>query len=207
MKSGFQYPFAFSFRQEATFSSFLAGHSNALVHGYLQAFSQGRDRYCLLSGEAATGKTHLLQALCQQVPEALYLPLKELGPYGPGILTGLETSPLLVLDDVDAVLTHRDWEEQLFRLFNAVAQRQGQLCMSLSLAPGQIAFALPDLHSRLQLATFFELHQPDDAIRPMLLRQLAEARGISLKPEVVDYLLLRSQRDMAGMCTILDQLD
>jgi len=207
MKPGFQYPFAFSFRQEADFATFLPGNRNALVHDYLQTFNRHQDRYCLVWGALSTGKTHLLQALCQLAPEAVYLPLRELAPYGPELLTGLESSQMLVLDDVDVILSDQLWEEQLFRLFNAVAEQGGQLCMSTTLPLVQTPFVLPDLQSRLQLATGFELQQPEDEVRRLILEQLAARRGISLKPEVVDYLLLRSQRDMAGLCAMLNQLD
>ena len=207
MKPGFQYPFAFSFRQQATFSTYVASQNNALVHAYLQSFAQATDRYCLIWGASCTGKTHLLQALCQQAPQAVYLPLKELAPYGPGLLTGLEPCPLLVLDDVEQILGNREWEEQLFRLFNALAQRNGQLCISSGLALNQIGFVLADLQSRLQLAVGFELSQPDDPSRAEILQLLAGQRGIELKADVADYLLLRSRRDMAAMCAILAKLD
>jgi DnaA family protein len=206
MSTGFQYPFAFSFRDDHDFASFLPG-ANAQVPAYLQRFAASRDPFCLIWGAAGAGKSHLLQALCQQTPAALYLPLRQLHAYGPEVLAGLAGQPLLVLDDLDVVAGEPAWEEQLFQLFNGALQQATQLCCAATAPPGGLALTLADLRSRLQLAVVFALQPPDDATRAALLRQLALRRGMVLKDEVVDYLLSRNQRDLPSLLAVLDRLD
>ncbi|MDR0781916.1 MAG: DnaA regulatory inactivator Hda, partial [Pseudomonadales bacterium] len=107
MSVGFQYPFAFSFHEDYDFAAFLPGAGNAPLLAYLQSFGAGSDLFCVLWGPQGSGKTHLMQALCRKEPQALYLPLRLLCDYGPDVLEGLAGHPLLVLDDLDAVVGQR----------------------------------------------------------------------------------------------------
>ena len=81
----------------AVFESFWSSGNDALV-ALLQDLAAGDEGPgCWLWGAAATGKTHLLQAVCERLDtQAIYLPLDELLPAGPGILDGLASRPLCV---------------------------------------------------------------------------------------------------------------
>ncbi|HWK54973.1 MAG TPA: DnaA regulatory inactivator Hda [Hyphomicrobiales bacterium] len=204
---GFQYPFSFSFREDYDFASFLPGDANQPALAYLRGFAANTDPFCLVWGAEGSGKTHLLQALCRAAPQGLYLPLRQLREYGAEVLDGLAGQPLLVMDDLDAVAGEPAWEERLFQLCNAALAQATKLCVSSSLPLLGMPLALADLRSRLQLAVAFELHQPDDATRAALLRQLALRRGMQLRDDVVDYLLNRHQRDPAALLAVLERLD
>jgi DnaA family protein len=204
---GFQYPFAFGFHEDYDFSSFLPGTGNAQLLAYLHGFSKGADPFCVLWGQSCSGKTHLLQALCQAESQALYLPLRQLRDYGPEVLEGLAGHPLLVLDDLDAVVGQGAWEERLFQLCNTALNERGKLCCSSTIAPAALHFSLADLRSRLQLAVTFEVQPADDVTRAVLLQQLARRRGMELKSDVADYLLNRHQRDLPALLAVLDRLD
>jgi DnaA family protein len=204
---GFQYPFAFGFHEDYDFSSFLPGAGNVELLAYLRGFRTGKDLFCVLWGQNGVGKTHLLQALCQAEPQALYLPLGQLRDYGPDVLDGLAGHPLLVLDDLDAGVGQPAWEERLFQLCNTALNERGKLCCSSTIAPAALPFALADLRSRLQLAVTFEVQPADDTTRATLLQQLARRRGMELKHDVAEYLLNRHQRDLPALLAVLDQLD
>jgi len=207
MSSGFQYPFAFDFHEDYDFASFLPGAANAPLLAYVQQFASNKDPFCVLWGQPGSGKTHLLQALCQAAPSALYLPLKQLKDYGPEVLDGLAGQPLLVLDDLDVVVGERAWEERLFQLCNTALTSQGKVCCASTRSPAALTFTLADLRSRLQLAVTFEVQPIDEATRAILLQQLAKRRGMELKSDVAEYLLSRHQRDLPALIAVLDQLD
>jgi DnaA family protein len=207
MSMGFQYPFAFGFHEDYDFAAFLPGAGNAELLAYLRGFRAGRDPFCVLWGQSGAGKTHLLQALCRAEPQALYLPLRQLRDHGPEVLEGLAGHPLLVLDDLDAVVGRRAWEERLFQLCDRALNERGKLCCSSGIAPAALDFVLADLRSRLQLAVRFQVQPADDATRAVLLQHLARRRGMELKHEVAEYLLNRHRRDLPALLAILDQLD
>lgn len=205
--AAFQYPFAFGIRKELLFSNFIDHGSNAAALHFLRHFVVARERLCFLSGRPGSGKTHLLQALCQQAGNALYLPLQQLREHGPAMLDGLESVELLLLDDLQEVAGNMDWEQALFRLFNAVHAGSGRLCVAADAGPLQLPLQLPDLRSRLQLCVRFELQEPDDAGKVEVLRQQAGQRGMELKEEVAQFILLRSGRNLHELGAVLAQLD
>ena len=207
----FQYPFAFSFRDAPGFARFHVMPENAELLALLRGFEQGQQPFCYIWGAKGSGKTHLLQALCHDSASAVYLPLRELLPYGPACLDGLEQCRYLVLDDVDAIAGHAAWEEALFRLFMSQqagsGTQGGKLCMAAEHNPQSLGLGLKDLQSRLQLALVYELKLLDDTARQQVLMARALERGIELKPEVAAFLLTHCPRGMTELLAMLEQLD
>lgn len=213
MTTSFQYPFDFAIREELLFSNFVATTANApLLHFLQHGFGAG-ERLAYLWGVPGSGKTHLLQALCQMQAlcqhseHAVYLPLKQLLEYGPATLDGLESLEMLVLDDLHVVAGLGEWEDRLFQLFNAVHAGRGRLCIAAEQAPALLPLQLADLRSRLQLCVQFDVQELDDAGKARALQMNAELRGLELRDDVVHFMLLRSSRNMHDLIDILDRLD
>jgi DnaA family protein len=160
-----------------------------------------------LWGEAGSGKSHLLQALCQQHPDAIYLPMHKLLAYEPDCLGSLQQSNFVVIDDIGLACGRREWEEQLFALCNHLLASDGRLVCTASAPPALMPFVLADLQSRLQLALVYEVHLLDEAGRAQVLVERAAARGIELKEEVVSYIMARNPRSLHDLMGLLDQLD
>jgi DnaA family protein len=53
----------------------------------------------------------------------------------------------------------------------------------------------------------FALHALTDAERRAVLRQEADARGVFLGDEAMDFILNRFSRDLGNLMQLLDQLD
>ena len=64
-----------------------------------------------------------------------------------------------------------------------------------------------DLRSRLGWGHVFQLHLPDETARRAVLRQEADARGIFLGDDVMDYMLRHFSRDLGSLMQLLDHLD
>ncbi len=109
-----QLPLSVTLRDDATFGNFQALAGNAQALQTLRRFS-GADRVIYLAGPRASGRSHLLQAVCHEQSDAIYLPMAELVDYSPAeVLSALEFQPLVCLDDIDALAGNRPWEEALF---------------------------------------------------------------------------------------------
>ena len=75
-----------------------------------------------------------------------------------------------------------------------------------ALAP--LALALrDDLRSRLGWGHIFQLHLLSDAERRAVLRQAADARGVFLGDEVMDFMMTRFSRDLGHLMELLELLD
>lgn len=193
----------------AVFASFFAGGNEALVatlNGVAEGTSDGYG--CWLWGGQATGKTHLLQAVCDSAGDrSVYIPLAVLAAAGPIILDGLERRELICMDDIELIAGDPDWEATLFTLCNQLFDQGGQLVVASNATPRESPLKLADLQSRLSRLPVFRVHALDEAGRVEALRLRAGHRGLDLPAETANYLLKRSRRDMASLYALLDKLD
>jgi DnaA family protein len=195
----------------AVFASFYEQGNESLVATLreLADGAAGRDGHgCWLWGAAATGKTHLLQAVCDQAGDrSVYIPLSTFAASGPAILEGLASRELVCLDDIETVAGDADWETALFNLCNQLFDAGGQLIAAAGMAPRECPVELADLASRLSRLPVFHVHSLDDEQRVAALQLRARHRGLELPGETAGYLLKRSRRDMASLYVLLDKLD
>ena len=192
----------------AVFASFHGSGNEALVATLRELAGGTSQAGCWLWGPLATGKTHLLQAVCEHSGDrSVYVPLALHAEAVPQILEGLENRELVCLDDIDAVAGQEDWEQALFALCNQILDAEGRLIVSASTPPRTSSFVLPDLRSRLSRLPVFQLHALDEDDRVAALQLRAGHRGLDLPDDTARYLLSRSRRDMASLYELLDKLD
>ena len=192
----------------AVFNSYLATGNEALV-ATLDEFARGDGAQgCWIWGPAATGKTHLLQATCDQAGDrSVYIPLRMLAAAGPEILDGLASRELICIDDIDTVAGDRAWEGALFSLCNEAMDANRPLIVSAAMSSRECPIELPDLQSRLARLATFHVRPLSDEERVKALQLRARHRGLDLPDETARFLLSRSRRDMASLYELLDKLD
>lgn len=197
-------------RTEARLADF-AGPAYAGLKSAAGHLLAGDEPLLYVKGEAGSGRSHFLAALCAAAVEqglpAILLPLSELRDHSPDMLDGLESQALIACDDVDALAGHRSWEEALFHLFNRCRSKGGRLAFTAVTAPAQAGFSLPDLVSRLSLAPCWSLELPDDDSRRALLEMAAGRRGMVLDETVLDWMIRRAPRQPAALLAWLEQAD
>ena len=195
-------------QDHAVFESFWPAGNDTLVAYLGELAAAGDGPGCWIWGAAATGKTHLLQAVCEKTGDrAVYVPLAMLAEAGPGILDGLFSCRFVCIDDLHLVAGNAEWELALFNLYNDLAAAGCSLVASAIAAPRECPFKLADLASRFTLLPAFHLVALDEVGRIKALQLRARHRGLDLPDETANYLLNRSKRDMATLYTLLDQLD
>lgn len=192
----------------AVFASFLDDGNETLVATLADLAVGDAGQGCWLWGATATGKTHLLQAVCDRAGDrSVYVPLDMLSDAGPGVLEGLAARGLVCIDNVDRVAGHDGWEFALFNLFNDLQDTGGQLIVSAVAAPRECGFQLADLASRMSRLPVFQVQVLDEQQRVAALQLRARHRGLELPDETAAYMLKRSRRDMASLYELLDKLD
>jgi DnaA-homolog protein len=191
-------------RADAVFESFWAGQNGEVV----AALRQPSAEPLWLWGAAGSGKTHLLQAVCAAAGDAAaYFPLSRSLALPPEALAGFERTPVLCVDDVDAIAGDLGWERALFRLYNEAAELHTRLIFAAASPPRQPHWQLEDWRSRAGACVVYQLQELDDAGRVEALRLRAAQRGLQLPQETSEYLLRRVPRDLHSLFEILDQLD
>ena len=175
----------------------------ALKH-YAQASGPAMAWLC---GPAGSGKSHLLQAVCAEVPGSGYFPLQQLLALGPAVLDGVESLACVCIDDVQVVAGQPTWESALFRLYVEIEARQGRLLLAAERPAAAQAWGLADLRSRCAALPHWALQLLDEAQQRAALQARARLRGLDLPDETAAYLQTRYPRDMATQMGLLDTLD
>ena len=182
-----------------TLDNFVAGRNAAALQALRDiAAGSGNERFVYLWGEPGSGRTHLLRGLAQaaRARKALYLD---------GIAeNAIADDSVIAIDEVQRL--GADDQIRLFDLYNRARAAGGALVASGDAAPAQLALRA-DLRSRLAWGLAFQLHPLSDAEKAAALRAHARERALALPEEVIAYLLLHAQRDMASLIAILDALD
>jgi DnaA family protein len=188
-----------------TLASFCAGPNEpALAHLKLWAGSPTRSPVpTYLWGPAASGKTHLLQA----VQEALREQGARVGWLDASMLEPPDFDDhwaVVLLDDVHLYTAVQ--QHTAFSWFvSCQAMQRGVLAAGL-LPPADLQLR-EDLRTRLGWGHVFQLQVLSEPERRAVLRQAADARGVFLGDEVMDFMLTRFSRDLGHLMQLLDQLD
>lgn len=191
-----------------TFDNFVTG-DNTLLIDFLKSENADIEKQVYIWGAQSSGKTHLLQALCQYYSheKVSYLPLNQLIEYSPEIFQGQELMDVCCIDDVQLLQNKTDWQEALFDLINRARENATRLIFTATQPPADINIDLKDLTSRLQWGLVFKLNELNDAQKSEALQRRAKSRGFDLADNVASYLLNNCKREIADLYAVLDTLD
>jgi DnaA family protein len=160
-----------------------------------------------LWGESGSGKTHLLRAVAQ----ALQAQGTAVGWLDATVAepAGFDANWQVVLfDDVQAYSAVQ--QHTAFNWFvnatSPVDGRQRWVLAAGDCPPSDLPLR-EDLRTRLGWGHVYQLQLLDESQRRAVLRQHAEARGVFLKDEVMDFILTRFSRDLGSLVQLLDALD
>jgi DnaA family protein len=188
-----------------TLAGFCAGPNEAaLKHLQLWVGSPTRSPVpTYLWGPSASGKTHLLRAVAET--------LREQGATAGWLDASVAEPPefndnwaVVLLDDVHLYTAVQ--QHAAFNWFvNAQTLQRGELAAG-SLPPADLKLR-EDLRTRLGWGHVFQLHVLSEPERRAVLRQAADARGVFLGDDVMDFMLTRFSRDLGSLMELLAQLD
>lgn len=180
--------------------NFVAGGNSEVLTGLAAWLGEdNRESSLFLWGETGAGKTHLLRA-----SEGVYFDAAsdpDLSCLGEN---PEETCPLHAVDNVEALSPAG--QIALFNLFNRQRATGRRLLTAASRPPLQLALR-EDLRTRLGSGLIYRLQALTDAEKIDALTAQADARGLRLPPEALDYLLIHAPRDMRSLAAIIEALD
>ena len=170
---------------QPTFDNFVVGRNAETLHSLkLAVMGNPEARFIYLWGDHGSGKSHLLRAA--------HTAAEGTGP------------ELVCVDDVQALLPGE--QIRLFDTFNQIKETGGVLITAGTAAPAQMGLR-EDLATRLAWGLTYQLHPLTDAEKAQALKNHAEARGMKLPDEVLDYCLRYMRRDMPTLIATIDALD
>ncbi|MBA2491036.1 MAG: DnaA regulatory inactivator Hda [Gammaproteobacteria bacterium] len=199
-------------REGATFAAYHADTNQDAVHA-ISALAEARDppRQAYVWGGPATGKSHLLQAVCHRASlqrrSSVYLPLAQFDAAQADVLDDLFDIEAVCIDDIDVTVGHAAWEHALFNAINTTLNAGHCLVLASRDNPAHLTPDLRDLRSRLLWGPVFHLKPLDDAGKLDALKARAKECGLELKDDAGRFLLNNCRRDLPSLFAALARLD
>lgn len=207
-----------------TFETFVIGPFNELAHAAAQAVIKKPGimyNPLFIYGSTGHGKTHLIQAIGNHVKatnpskKVFYMTSEKFGQDCMSALQNQKMSvfkekyrkyDVLIMDDIQFFSEKQKFQEELFHLFNTLYDNNKQIIFSSDKHPHFITGLEDRLKSRFAAGMIIDIPQPDQESRIAILTKKAALLGISLSPEVIDFLassVAGNIRDLEGIVNTL----
>ncbi|MDQ7089277.1 MAG: DnaA regulatory inactivator Hda [Methylococcales bacterium] len=206
-----QFPLAFEFQSNQGFNTYFPASNQTIVTQLQDLILGTGERQIFLYGDAALGKSHLLQACCQlghtEGMNPFYYPFekKRLPPLS--MLEGLEEVKLICFDDVNEIVGNLDWEQALLNFLNQHLENNNRLILTAREHPEASKTKLVDLKNSLNAGLALKLNplEQDEIIAALIHK--ASHMGIIVSHKVGHFLVTHYASDMPSMWVLLEQLD
>jgi chromosomal replication initiator protein len=204
------------------FENFVTGPCNQLPHAASVAVSdQPGKTYnpLFIHGGVGLGKTHLLQAICQQMLERqsdrriLYLSCDS---FINQFINAIQINDMnqfrnryrhvdmLVIDDIHCLRGRDRTQEEFFHTFNTLYQGHKQIILSADCPPQEIPELEERLVSRFNWGLVARIEKPCYETRVAILQKKARLRGLQLSDDVICYVagkVENNTRELEGAIT------
>ena len=206
-----------------TFDNFIVGSSNDLAHAACQAVaSNPGTKYnpLYLYGGAGLGKTHLMQAVGNEIlrrqssARVLYTTietfykdyLESVRFKKQGYADKYRNVDVLIVDDMQFIAGKEKSQEEFFHTFNELHQNNKQIIISSDKPPKSIPTLTDRLRSRFEWGMAIDIQMPDYETRCAIINAKAAISGITLTPDVVEYLATNFKTNIRELEGALNQL-
>lgn len=208
-----------------SFDDFVVGPCNEL------AFAASRNMcrenrsadILFLSSAPGLGKTHLIQAVGQQLykncnyraPRVEYLTAEEFASRLVMAFKGSDTdrfkaryrdADVLLLEDVHFLQGKEKIQEELLSTLKALHERGGKMIFSSSFIPRQLQGMSSELLSRLHSGLLAAIDRPDREMRKRIFREKARLTQVTLPEDVSDFLADSIDSDVRQIESCLQNL-
>jgi chromosomal replication initiation ATPase DnaA len=179
---------------------FLVSDCNLAAVKLIDAWPAWQDQVQLLTGPAASGKTHLVR-VWQGRSGAQTLDPAHLGI---ALLDSLPEGTAIVVEDADRAGYD---EKTLFHLLNLAREKRLFVLLTARSSANRWGTALPDLASRLSAVPVTEIGVPDEALlRTVMLKHFTD-RQLDIDPKVLEFLALRIDRSLEAAARAVEAVD
>jgi chromosomal replication initiator protein len=197
------------FNPRYRFSTFVVGSSNQLAYAASWSIAEnpsGSFNPLFIYGGAGLGKTHLIQAIGQQLRDVsprrkvVYMSADS---FVTELITSIRYDKMqsfrdryrsvdaLLLDDIQFLAGKERTQEEFFHTFNALYEAQKQIVFTSDAPPKEIPTLEERLRSRFEWGLIADIQPPDLETKVAILRKKAEEKKINLPHEVALFIAER----------------
>jgi chromosomal replication initiator protein len=197
------------FNPRYRFDTFVVGKSNELAFAASKSISEnpsGSFNPLFIYGGAGLGKTHLIQAIGQEIRDSnprrkvVYMSADSLVTE---IISSIRydrmqqfreryrTVDALLLDDIQFLAGKERTQEEFFHTFNALYEAQKQIVFTSDAPPKEIPTLEERLRSRFEWGLIADIQPPDLETKVAILRKKAEEKKLECPHEVAIFIAER----------------
>jgi chromosomal replication initiator protein len=210
-----------------SFENFVIGQENRLAHagaiGVTQKPGKAYNPF-FIHGGVGLGKTHLLQAICQEMMRINrhmrmhYTSCNDfVNRWHEAVRDGqmsdfrsrYRTFDLLVVDDIHDLAPHARLQEEFFHTFNTLHQMGKQVVLSSDAAPCEIAGLEERLTSRFNCGLVARIDKPSFETRVGIVLKKARLRNLEIAEDVASYVAAKIDsniRELEGAITRIQSI-
>ncbi len=210
-----------------SFDNFVIGQENRLAHAGAVAVAQKPGKAYnpfFIHGGVGLGKTHLLQAICQEAMRINrhmrmhYTSCNDfVNRWHEAVRDGqmsdfrsrYRTFDLLVVDDIHDLAPHARLQEEFFHTFNTLHQMGKQVVLSSDAAPCEIAGLEERLTSRFNCGLVARIDKPSFETRVGIVMKKARLRNLDIAEDVASYVAAKIDsniRELEGAITRIQSI-
>jgi chromosomal replication initiator protein len=204
-----------------TLDDYIAGAANEAVVRAAKLVTQDSGRRynpLYITGPSGVGKSHLLHAIGNALASGAGGPrivaCLSAQAFIEDLLAAIESSNVewwrrryrradaFLLDDVQLIAGKEQTQDELYNLFNVMAEGEKQLIFTADRLPSQLQNVSARLVTRFEGGLVVELAAPDRIMRAEFVRRLLAAQSVAADDDVVEYLASRpadSARAVQGL--------
>ncbi len=198
-----------TFNPRYSFSTFVVGKSNELAFAASKSIAEnpsGSFNPLFIYGGAGLGKTHLIQAVAQQIRDrnptfkVIYM---SADTFVTELIASIRydrmqqfreryrSADALLLDDIQFLAGKERTQEEFFHTFNALYETQRQIVFTSDAPPKDIPTLEDRLRSRFEWGLIADIQPPDLETKVAILRKKAEERRVDLPHEAALFIAER----------------
>lgn len=207
-----------------SFSSYIVGKGNELAYAACQAVARKPgETYnpLFLYGGVGLGKTHLLQAIGNEVKKerpgtrVLYLTSERFtNEFIQSVRSGeadkfkqlYRSVDILLVDDVQFLAGKEQTQEEFFHTFNALHQNNKQIVLTSDRPPKAIAALEGRLISRLEWGMIADIAAPDLETRIAILENKCKDKNLKLPRDVIQYVAAHVHNNVRELEGVLNSI-
>jgi len=197
------------FNPNNTFETFVVGDNNNFAYAAAKAVAESPGRAynpLFLYGGVGLGKTHLLQAIGQQVvssKKSARVAYVSSEKFTNEYIEALQNNKLvafrkkyrqtdvLLIDDVQFFAGKERIQEEFFHTFNALKEAGKQIALTCDRAPSEIQGVEQRLVSRFEWGQTADVQAPDVETRLAILKKKEQLMNVTLPDEIINFLATR----------------
>lgn len=204
------------------FDNFITGSSNRFAHAAAYAVAESPAKSynpLFIYGESGLGKTHLLHAIghyAQELYSGLRVRYVNSEEFTNDFINSIRHDEgasfkqiyrnvdILLIDDIQFMANKEATVEEFFHTFNALYNNNKQVVITSDLPPKQLSGFEDRLRSRFEWGLTTDIQPPDLETRIAILAKKADAEGITVPADALEYIASRIDtniRELEGALT------